>query len=107
GRAAGEIADGRSPLVATYRDADRTVRDPLAATLAELAREQVTHRIELTGLTRADVARFIEMTAGAVPPEELVSSIHNETEGNPLFVGEVVRLLAAEGTLTELDARAL
>ena len=30
---------------------------------------------------------------------EPVAAIHAETEGNPLFVGEVVRLLAAEGDL--------
>jgi DNA-binding SARP family transcriptional activator len=104
---AGEIGDSRILLVGTYRDVDPTVRDPLAATLAELTREHVTHRIALSGLTRADVARYLELTAGATPPEALVSTIHTETEGNPLFVGEVVRLLADEGRLTELDARAL
>ena len=104
---AGELGGSRMLVVGTYRDVDPTVRDPLASTLAELARAQVTRRIELGGLTPADVARYIELTAAATPPAELIAAIHAETEGNPLFVGEVVRLLAAEGRLADVDARAL
>jgi hypothetical protein len=48
---AGELRGSRILLVSSYRDVDPTVRDPLAATLAELAREPVTHRIDLGGLT--------------------------------------------------------
>ena len=40
-------------------------------------------------------------------PRELAAAIHAETEGNPLFVGEVARLLAAEGHLTNVDVGAL
>ena len=36
--------------------------------------------------------------------EELVAAIHSETEGNPLFVSEVVRLLSSQGRLSEPDA---
>jgi DNA-binding SARP family transcriptional activator len=104
---AAELGRSRILVLGTYRDVDPTVRDPLASTLAELAREQVTHRIELAGLGAADIERYIEVTAGTAPPPELIAAIHTETEGNPLFVGEMVRLLAAEGHLAELDARAL
>jgi DNA-binding SARP family transcriptional activator len=104
---AGELGGSRILVVGTYRDVDPTVQDPLASTLAELAREPVAHRIELGGLTGADVGRYIELASGAVPPKELLAAIHAETEGNPLFVGEIVRLLSAEGRLAEIDARAL
>jgi DNA-binding SARP family transcriptional activator len=104
---AGELSESRILLVGTYRDVDPTVRDPLAATLAELAREQVTRRIDLQGFALADVARYIELNAGNSPPDELVATIHSETEGNPLFVGEVVRLLASEGRLSNVDVGAL
>jgi DNA-binding SARP family transcriptional activator len=98
---AGEIEDMRILVLGTYRDVDPTVRDPLATTLAELAREPVTRRITLSGLTEPDVARYIELSAGVSPAAELVAQIHAETEGNPLFVGEVVRLLGSEGRLAE------
>ena len=104
---AGEVGGSRMLIVGTYRDVDPTVRDPLASTLAELAREQVTRRIALGGLTEADVARFVELDAGAIPVPGLIAALHAETEGNPLFLGEVVRLLAAEGRLAEVDARTL
>ena len=46
------------------------------------------------------MAHFIEATCGTSPPAALVSAVHAQTEGNPLFVTEVVRLLTQEGELT-------
>src|SRR5207244_4652754 len=100
---AGELAGSRILVVGTYRDVDPTIRDPLAATLAELAREKVTRRIELSGLTEADCGHYMELNVSAAPSAELVTTIYTETEGNPLFVGEVVRLLAPEGRLSDVD----
>ena len=104
---AGELVGSPMLVLGTYRDVDPTVHDPLGGVLVELTREQVTHRIKLSGLTRADIARYIELGSGEPAPAELVAAIHTETEGNPLFVGEVARLLAAEGGLAELDADSL
>jgi predicted ATPase/DNA-binding SARP family transcriptional activator len=101
------LGTSRILVVGTFRDVDPTVREPLASTLAELAREQVTRRLQLTGLAEEDVGRFIELNTGTTPGSELVAAIHEETEGNPLFVGEVVRLLAAEGHLADIDSRTL
>jgi tetratricopeptide (TPR) repeat protein len=104
---AGELVRSSVLVVGTYRDVDPTVRDPLASTLTELARERVTRRLNLTGLTQADVGRYIELETGAMPSADLVRAIHEETEGNPLFVGEVVRLLAAGGDLAGADSKTL
>ena len=41
---------------------------------------------------------------GLDPPRALTDAIHAETEGNPLFVAELARLLASEGAL-EVGAR--
>jgi len=101
---AGELGGSRILVIGTYRDVDPTVRDPLASTLAELSREHVTHRMELPGLKEGDIAHYFELSAGAAAPAELIAAIHAETEGNPLFVGEVVRLLTAEGRLHFEDA---
>jgi DNA-binding SARP family transcriptional activator len=93
------LADSRLLVVGTFRDVDPTVRDPLESTLAELGREPVTRRIQLSGLSEDDVRRLTEVTTGTSAPEAVVSALHAETEGNPLFVSEIVRLLAAEGRL--------
>jgi tetratricopeptide (TPR) repeat protein len=86
-------------VIGTYRDVEVGRSHPLARTLAELARSQRSQRLLLRGLPRPDVVRFIALTAGIEPPAELVDAVQRETEGNPFFVTEVVRLLVAEGRL--------
>lgn len=96
---AGLLPTARICAVGTYRTTELTPDHPLAAAITELVRQPATHPLLLGGLSEPDVARFIELTTGIVPPEQLVNAVHRETEGNPLFVGEVVRLLAHEGRL--------
>ena len=94
-----EIGESRILIVGACRDVDPTPAEPLKATLAELAREPVARTLALTGLTEADVARFIALAAPTTPAADLGAAVYAETEGNPLFVGEIVRLLAEEGRL--------
>src|SRR5712691_1499575 len=101
---AAELAASGILVVAADRDVDPTLRDPLSSALAELTRRQTTRLISLAGLGEADVENFIQLSAGFEPPTKLVGAIHRETEGNPLFVGEVVRLLASEGRLSDAAA---
>ncbi len=98
-----ELRDARFLVLAGYRDAELGRQHPLSHTLAELAREQLSQRVVLRGLSEADVARFIQMTAGIEPAAELVSAVYKETEGNPFFVKEIVSLLATERRLEWRD----
>ena len=103
-----EVGDARLLVVGAYRDLEIDRQHPFARTLATLARTSANLSIALHGLGRDDIARFIAATAGVTPPASLVAAIDDETEGNPFFVSEVVRLLAAEGRLTRAaDATAL
>jgi DNA-binding SARP family transcriptional activator len=95
-----ELADARLLLIGTYRDVELSRRHPLSQTLAELTRERLFERIVLRGLGSEDVGAFIEATCSTPPPAALVAAVHAQTEGNPLFVTEVVRLLTQEGELT-------
>ena len=97
-----ELAESRVLLLAAYRDVDPTLQGPLSATLAELSRESLTRHLSLSGLREQDVASFIEQITRVVPPKHAVTAIHQATEGNPLFVGEIVRLLVTEGELAEI-----
>ena len=92
-------------IVGAYRDLDPTPSDRLAATLVDLARSEVTYRIALGGFSEPEVRRFVELSAGAQTPEGVSTTLYADTEGNPLFVGEMVRLLAAEGRLEEQAPR--
>lgn len=90
---ASTIGDMRLAVFGTHRDVE--AEHPLSVTLEELAREPSVERVRLRGLSRSEVGRFIEATVGAVPPAALVAEVHRRTEGNPLFVGELARLLAS------------
>ncbi|MFQ6026030.1 MAG: AAA family ATPase [Dehalococcoidia bacterium] len=96
-----ELSGARLLLVGTYRDVELNRQHPLAETLGELTRERLFQRVLLRGLSQQDVGRFIEVAAGITPPEAMVETIHQQTEGNPLFLTEVVRLLVQEGQLTQ------
>jgi hypothetical protein len=96
-----EIGNSRLLLVGTYRDMELSRQHPLAEALGELNRERTFQRVLLRGLTQNDVHRFIEVAAGVDPDLGLVNAVYTQTEGNPLFVTEVVRLLVQEGQLDQ------
>jgi tetratricopeptide (TPR) repeat protein len=93
------LVDSRLLVVGTYRDTELGQQHPLAHCLGELSRAHAPRRIALGGLSRSEVGRYIVMTAGVEPDGTLLEAVHDKTEGNPLFLGEVVRLLSAEGRL--------
>jgi DNA-binding SARP family transcriptional activator len=96
-----ELRDARVLVLGAYRDVEPRTNDALSDAVAELRREPITRVVALGGFAVPEVARFIEQIAGVPPSERLVAAIHAETEGNPLFVGELVRLLVSEGSLEE------
>jgi tetratricopeptide (TPR) repeat protein len=88
-------------LIGTYRDVELNRRHPLGQTLAELNRRQHFLRMTLRGLEEQEVGRIIALASGHEPSQQLVTSLHGQTEGNPLFVTEMVNLLLDEGSLSE------
>jgi DNA-binding SARP family transcriptional activator len=92
-----QLGSARMLVLGAYRDVDPLPGQPLTETLAEVTREPVTRRLPLGGLSEREVAEFLELTAPAVASEELPVALYEETEGNPLFVGEIVRLVSIEG----------
>ncbi|MCH8222913.1 MAG: protein kinase [Chloroflexi bacterium] len=95
-----ELGNARLMIVGNYRDMELNRRHPLSITLGELTRERLFDRVLLRGLQKHDVQRFIEVAAGIDPPSALVDAVYTQTEGNPLFVTETVRLLIQEGDIT-------
>jgi DNA-binding SARP family transcriptional activator len=94
-----ELGATRMLLLGAFRDVDPTPAQGLASMLVEVAREPVTTRISLSGLSERDVAAYVQLAASELATPELIAALHEETEGNPLFVGETVRLLALEGRI--------
>jgi tetratricopeptide (TPR) repeat protein len=101
-----EIRDAHLFIVGTYRDVALGRGHPLARTLAEVGREDLGHQIHLEGLSTQDVGRYIELSSGVRPPEDLVQRIWSKTQGNPFFVSETIRLWITEGVLENPEALA-
>lgn len=98
-----------SLLVAgTYRDTDLNRSHPLAAVLADLRRERNVTRIDLPGLDGGEVAELMSRAAGHELDEaaiRLAEAIHDETGGNPFFIGEVLTHLVESGAIFERGGR--
>lgn len=88
-------------LVGAYRDNEVTPGHPLHPVLGELARLEVATTIKLPGFADDELARLIQSVGGVTPSPSLTALVGRETLGNPLYAGELVRLLAAEGRLTQ------
>jgi predicted ATPase len=84
-------------LLLTYRDDQPDPADLLIKTLAELIRLRV-QEIHLPGLPQTAVAEMIQALSGHEPAPALVNLIYANTEGNPLFVEELIRHLERSGS---------
>jgi len=98
-----ELEEAHVLVLGAYRPIELDRDHPLTVALPELSRESATRHVLLSGLAEAAVARLVQEITGVIPRESVVAAVHRCTEGNPLFVGEVARLLAAEGRLERID----
>jgi DNA-binding CsgD family transcriptional regulator len=89
--------------VGIYRHTEVDPGHPLVVTLADLTRGQHHHRLLLGGLDQQEVASFVALIAGVEPSGELAAAVHQQTDGNPFFVSEVVQLLASQGRLGDTE----
>jgi len=91
------LQGARLLVVGTYRDVEVDRSHPLSGALAELRRGASFLRVPLRGLTVDEVHRMMTLLRGLEAPWSRAEAIHRQTEGNPLFVQEVLRYLAEEG----------
>ena len=95
-------------VIGTYRDTDLMRTHPLTAVLADLRREAAVERVSLHGLDDAAVETLVEAVARHELDEPLVALAHairRETEGNPFFIGEVIRHLGETGVFFQEGER--
>jgi tetratricopeptide (TPR) repeat protein len=98
-------------IAAAYRDTELGRDDPLADMLADLRREPGVERLVLGGLDVAGVGAFVEArTARTLDGAglALARALHTETDGNPFFVGELLRhVVDADGAFVGAATLAL
>ena len=93
-------------VLGTFRDTELSPSHPLRDLLGALQREPSISRIELKGFDHTGVLAFMEAAAGQRLEEDatdLADALFLETEGNPFFVGEVLRSLMETGAIYQDD----
>jgi eukaryotic-like serine/threonine-protein kinase len=100
-----QLAGSRLLIVGNYRDVEVDRSHPLSGTLGELRRGSAFLRIPLRGLTADEVQRMMSAIVSQDVTWSLAEAVHRQTEGNPLFVQEVLRYLAEEGLVHRQDGR--
>jgi tetratricopeptide (TPR) repeat protein len=100
---------GRLVVLATYREEGASWPTQLADTLMALDREHSVTHIRLLGLEDADVTALLDHTTSAGHPDigtlALARTLCEGTEGNPFFIGEMLRHLAESGAIYEQGGR--
>jgi predicted ATPase len=89
----------RAPILVlgTYREAEARQAAEVMDALAVVGRD--AHHAPLRGLNEAEIGQVIEAIAGQPASAALTRTVRQATEGNPFFVDELARLLAAEGRI--------
>ena len=85
---------GSLMIVGSYRETDIAARHPLAAVLADLARDQLGERLALGRLDAAAVSELVSWYTGNRAPADVHRMIFEETDGLPFFVVEFSRHLS-------------
>ena len=89
-------------VLGTFRDTEVSPSSPLNDLLGALRREPRVRRMHLEGFDDTGVLAFVEAAAGQHlegTELELARAVCRETEGNPFFVGEVLRSLIETGAV--------
>ena len=86
-------------IAGTYRSGDLEAR--AGKELDRLRRDEICLSIELDGLDEIEVGEFIRELGFPRASHQLVVTVSEATRGNPLFIQEAMRHLAASGAIEE------
>ncbi len=100
-----DLADQPVLFVASYRESELDRAHPLAKSLVDWNRDRLTTRIVLRRFGLAETSQQLAALLGQQPPPELAAAVHQETEGNPFFVEEVVKSLIQQSSIDREQGR--
>ncbi len=93
-------------ICATTRSEECDESGPLAALQRDLSRLRLLERIRLERLSSQAASELVAALLGVdQAPPQLAERIYTESEGNPFFIEETLKALAAEGLLVRQDGR--
>jgi tetratricopeptide (TPR) repeat protein len=101
------ITQLRALIVVTYRQSEmRLAKHPFLAVQLDLQARGIATEIALDFLSRENVVEFLDLQYPLNRfPADFAGAIHDKTEGNPLFMVDVVRYLGALGVIAEADGQ--
>ncbi len=83
-------------VIGTYREVEVRMAPEVAKTIAQIAREACV--LPLRRLDRQQTSELVVQTIGELAPDR-IDAIHRRTEGNPLFLHELLQLDDASARL--------
>lgn len=91
------LTDARLLVVSTHRPTAPDRSEAVVATITDLYRNPGVHRLDLEGLSTADVTEFLRLEAhlSSDRAKPLASQLRDETGGNPFLLQEICRDLGS------------
>jgi DNA-binding CsgD family transcriptional regulator/tetratricopeptide (TPR) repeat protein len=96
-----EMSSSRIVIIGSHRESPAEAGGAFQQRIGALAGQSLFEGIPLSGWDLAGVEECLKECGIADPPAHLVQAVHGRTEGNPLFVVEVARLLQHKGLLDD------
>jgi class 3 adenylate cyclase len=91
-------------VLGIYREEELAQSQPLREVLGSIHRQGDLVRLKLGGLSESGVSALVQAAAGHPLDHDgmaLARTLHRETDGNPLFVTELLRHLAETGLIVQ------
>lgn len=100
------IVSSRVLIIGTFRSEELSPDSeghphPLVETLRLMSREDLYIEIKLPRLREPEIAELAESMVGGTIDDHLIEKLAKESQGNPLFAVESLRLLAESGCLIQ------
>lgn len=90
-----QLSGTRAAIAGSYRDVEARMSKPVEDALAKIGR--LGEVVSVARLEQAEVGELVRATLGSDDPR-VAEMVMSATEGNPLFVHELLRLLAAKAS---------
>ncbi|HEX8917430.1 MAG TPA: BREX system ATP-binding domain-containing protein [Chloroflexota bacterium] len=92
-------------MVGTYRDSDLEAGQPVANAVYDLERQGLVDRVAIQKLNTIQAAALISQSIDGEVSEDVVSMLHESTEGNPFFIKEMLHALIEQGDICKEGSR--
>jgi ATP/maltotriose-dependent transcriptional regulator MalT len=94
---ASQLTGFRLLIVGLYRSTEFRPGGELTQVLSALQRDRATSRLTMSGLATREIEELATHVLRRRPDDAFLRAVEQRTEGNPLFVVELVRLAASSG----------